>query len=57
MEAYHVVATHPQLLAGIGDANSQYDVWGNFSRAITPERHAEPAPRLGADASRRCSTR
>ena len=36
MEAYHVVATHPQLLAGIGDANSQYDVYGNFSRALTP---------------------
>jgi phenylpropionate dioxygenase-like ring-hydroxylating dioxygenase large terminal subunit len=48
MEAYHVVATHPQLLAGIGDANSQYDVWGNFSRAITanmtPSPHLEWAP-------------
>ena len=35
-EAYHVIATHPQILAGIGDANSQYDVYENFSRAITP---------------------
>ena len=44
MEAYHVVATHPQLLPGIGDANSQYDVWGNFSRAITP--NGTPSPHL-----------
>ena len=35
MEAYHVVATHPQILPGIGDSNSQYDAWDNFSRAIT----------------------
>ena len=44
MEAYHVVATHPQLLPGIGDANSQYDAWGNFSRAITP--NGTPSPHL-----------
>ena len=44
MEAYHVVATHPQLLAGIGDANSQYDVWENFSRAITP--NGTPSPHI-----------
>jgi len=44
MEAYHVVATHPQLLAGIGDANSQYDVFGNFSRAITP--NGTPSPHV-----------
>jgi phenylpropionate dioxygenase-like ring-hydroxylating dioxygenase large terminal subunit len=44
MEAYHVVATHPQLLPGIGDANSQYDVFGNFSRAITP--NGTPSPHL-----------
>ena len=44
MEAFHVVATHPQLLAGIGDANSQYDVWNNFSRAITP--NGTPSPHL-----------
>lgn len=44
MEAYHVVATHPQLLPGIGDANSQYDVFGNFCRAITP--NGTPSPHL-----------
>lgn len=44
MEAYHVVATHPQLLPGIGDANSQYDVFGNASRAITP--NGTPSPHL-----------
>lgn len=44
MEALHVIATHPQILTGIGDENSQYDVWGNFSRAITP--NATPSPHL-----------
>jgi len=44
MEAYHVVATHPQLLASIGDTNSQYDAWGNFSRAMTP--NGTPSPHL-----------
>ena len=44
MEAMHVVATHPQLLASIGDANSQYDVFGNFSRAITA--NGTPSPHL-----------
>ena len=44
MEAFHVVATHPQILAGIGDANSQYDAWGNFSRAISA--NATPSPHL-----------
>jgi nitrite reductase/ring-hydroxylating ferredoxin subunit len=44
MEAFHVVATHPQLLAGIGDANSQYDWWDNFSRAITP--NGTPSPHI-----------
>jgi nitrite reductase/ring-hydroxylating ferredoxin subunit len=29
MESYHVVATHPQILALIADANSQYDVYGD----------------------------
>lgn len=43
-EAYHVVATHPQILAGIGDANSQYDVFGNFTRAISP--NGTPSPHL-----------
>ncbi len=44
MEAFHVIHTHPQILVGIGDENSQYDVWGNFSRAITP--NATPSPHL-----------
>jgi phenylpropionate dioxygenase-like ring-hydroxylating dioxygenase large terminal subunit len=44
MEAFHVITTHPQILAGIGDENSQYDVWGNFSRAITP--NGTPSPHL-----------
>ncbi len=49
MEAYHVVATHPQLLPGIGDANSQYDVWDHFSRAITP--NMTPSPHLAEESS------
>ncbi|MFP6641327.1 MAG: aromatic ring-hydroxylating dioxygenase subunit alpha, partial [Myxococcota bacterium] len=48
MEAYHVVGTHPQMLNGIGDANSQYDAWDHFSRAITanmtPSPHLAEAP-------------
>ena len=43
-EAYHVVATHPTILGGIGDANSKYDVFGNFSRAISP--NGTPSPHL-----------
>lgn len=42
MEAYHVVSTHPQMLAGMGDANSQYDAWDNFSRAITANMTVSP---------------
>jgi len=49
MEAYHVVATHPQMLPGIGDANSQYDAWDSFSRAITP--NMTPSPHLGWEPS------
>lgn len=44
MEAFHVITTHPQILAGIGDENSQYDAWGNLSRAITP--NGTPSPHL-----------
>ena len=44
MEAFHVITTHPQILAGIGDENTQYDAWGNFSRAITP--NGTPSPHL-----------
>jgi phenylpropionate dioxygenase-like ring-hydroxylating dioxygenase large terminal subunit len=42
MEAYHVVGTHPQMLPGIGDSNSQYDAWDSFSRAITPNMTPSP---------------
>ena len=49
MEAYHVVATHPQLLASIGDSNSQYDAWDNFSRAITP--NMTPSPHMPEEVS------
>ncbi len=42
MEAYDVVATHPQIMPGIGDANSQYDAWDTFSRAITPNMTPSP---------------
>jgi phenylpropionate dioxygenase-like ring-hydroxylating dioxygenase large terminal subunit len=51
MEAYHVIATHPTILDTLGDSNSKYDVFGNYSRAISPQqvesRHIrpyEPAP-------------
>lgn len=44
MEAFHVITTHPQLLAAIGDENSQYDAWDNFSRAITP--NGTPSPHI-----------
>jgi phenylpropionate dioxygenase-like ring-hydroxylating dioxygenase large terminal subunit len=42
MEAYHVVATHPTLLATMGDANSRYDVFENYSRAISPNSTRSP---------------
>jgi nitrite reductase/ring-hydroxylating ferredoxin subunit len=42
MEAYHVVATHPTILDVIGDANTKYDVFGNFSRAISPQEVESP---------------
>ncbi|MCX2982536.1 aromatic ring-hydroxylating dioxygenase subunit alpha [Halieaceae bacterium IMCC14734] len=51
MEAYHVIATHPTILDSLGDSNSKYDVFGNYSRAISPQqvesphiRPYEPAP-------------
>ena len=49
MEAFHVVKTHPQILVGIGDENSQYDVWGNLSRAITPNGTPSPHLSFGPD--------
>lgn len=43
-EAFHVNATHPQIMPYLGDTNSQVDVWGNFARAITPG--GTPSPLL-----------
>ena len=44
MEGFHLVTTHPQAVVGTGDCNSQYDVFGNFSRAVTPT--GTPSPNL-----------
>ena len=43
-EALHVNATHPQIMAYLGDTNSQVDVWENFARVITPG--GTPSPLL-----------
>ncbi|MFM7066943.1 MAG: SRPBCC family protein, partial [Gammaproteobacteria bacterium] len=45
MESYHVIATHPQILPIIADANSQYDVFGeHVNRNLTA--FAAPSPHL-----------
>lgn len=37
MEAYHVIETHPQVAVSNGDANSQYDIYGeHVNRFISP---------------------
>src|SRR5581483_7825471 len=36
IEASHVYATHPQTVPGNDPCNSQYDIWDNFARVITP---------------------
>ncbi|MGK0462252.1 MAG: phenylpropionate dioxygenase-like ring-hydroxylating dioxygenase large terminal subunit, partial [Candidatus Azotimanducaceae bacterium] len=41
-EAYHVNSTHPQIMRGIGDTNSQVDVWENCARVITPGITSSP---------------
>jgi phenylpropionate dioxygenase-like ring-hydroxylating dioxygenase large terminal subunit len=46
-EAYHVNATHPQILTYLGDTNSQVDVWDRCARVITPG--GTPSPLLGDD--------
>jgi phenylpropionate dioxygenase-like ring-hydroxylating dioxygenase large terminal subunit len=48
-EAYHVNATHPQILTYLGDVNSQVDVWDHCARVITPG--GTPSPLLDADIS------
>lgn len=42
-EGYHVLATHPQALLMGGDgANHNYDVFGNWARAVTMAAGASP---------------
>jgi nitrite reductase/ring-hydroxylating ferredoxin subunit len=48
-EAYHVNATHPQILRSLGDVNSQVDIWENCARVITPG--GTPSPLLDYDVS------
>ena len=43
MEAWHSVVTHPQILPFTADANTRYDVYGDFmNRAITPAGALSP---------------
>ncbi len=43
MEAFHSIATHPQILTFTGDANTRYDVYGDHAnRAITPQSALSP---------------
>lgn len=43
MEAWHSITTHPQLLPFLGDANTRYDLYGDFfNRAITPSGVLSP---------------
>jgi phenylpropionate dioxygenase-like ring-hydroxylating dioxygenase large terminal subunit len=44
MESLHVAATHPQQLVRLGDTNSRYDCYENFSRALHPS--GVPSPLL-----------
>src|SRR5690606_13582093 len=45
MEALHVIATHPQIMAFTGDANSKYSIWGDHvNLAITP--FGVPSPHM-----------
>jgi phenylpropionate dioxygenase-like ring-hydroxylating dioxygenase large terminal subunit len=36
IEAAHVYATHPQSVTGTDPCNTQYDIWDNYVRIITP---------------------
>src|SRR3546814_189665 len=37
LEAYHVIETHPQVAPSNGDANTQYDIYGeHVNRFISP---------------------
>ncbi|MEM9131879.1 MAG: aromatic ring-hydroxylating dioxygenase subunit alpha [Actinomycetota bacterium] len=46
MESYHVVATHPTLVPNLGDANSRYDCFGNYSRAMSA--HGVESPHMSS---------
>jgi hypothetical protein len=48
-EAFHVNATHPQILPYVGDTNSQVDIWDNCARVITPG--GTPSPLLSWEPS------
>ena len=50
-EAYHVLATHPQLVGFSGDANSEYSIWPD-APYVTRFVHAfgVQSPHLGLDA-------
>jgi nitrite reductase/ring-hydroxylating ferredoxin subunit len=45
LESYHVMSVHPQIVEFNADLNTQYDVWHNANRMISPL--AEPSPALG----------
>lgn len=61
MEAYHSIATHPQLLLGGGDlTDSRYDVFGNWGRlghvhisVSSPLRGILAPPEIAVEAYRR----
>ena len=43
MEAFHVIATHPQIMPFTGDANSKYNLYGDHvNLAITPFGDTSP---------------
>ena len=45
IEAFHVVATHPQIMPFTGDSNSKYFIWGDHvNLAITP--FGTPSPHM-----------
>ncbi|MGE0383222.1 MAG: SRPBCC family protein [Gammaproteobacteria bacterium] len=44
MESFHTIATHPQILAGTGEDNTQYDGFENYARAVSPT--GVPSPNL-----------
>lgn len=41
-EAYHVAATHPQVLDAAADACTNYDVFGNYSRLVMAAQVPSP---------------